>query len=85
MRVGTTKLSSKGQVVIPVEVKRAAGFGEGETLLAVALGDSVLLKRVSGESFAATVRPIWRLVRRLGLTQEDVHALIQEARSEDRS
>jgi AbrB family looped-hinge helix DNA binding protein len=85
MRIGTTKLSSKSQVVIPAEVKRAAGFSEGETLLAVAVGDSVLLKRVSSESFAETVRPIWRHVRKLGLTQEYVDTLIEEARSKSRS
>lgn len=85
MQVGTTKLSSKSQVVIPAEVRRAAGFTEGETLLAVAVGDSVLLKRVQSESFAATVRPIWRQMRKLGLTQEDVENLVQEARSKSRS
>jgi len=37
MEASTTKVSFKGQVVIPVNVRRAAGLKEGEKVLAIAL------------------------------------------------
>jgi AbrB family looped-hinge helix DNA binding protein len=37
VEASTTKVSSKGQVVIPKNVRKAAGLKEGEKLLAIAI------------------------------------------------
>ena len=79
--VATTKMSSKGQVVIPVNVRRAAKLKEGEKVLAIAFNDTVILKKITDTTFEETVKPIWARVRKLGLTEEDVNALIQEAKT----
>ncbi len=81
MEASTTRVSSKGQVVIPVSVRKAAGLKKGEKVLAIAFGDTVVLKRVVDESFEETVKPIWARVRQLGLTEADVNALIEEAKT----
>jgi AbrB family looped-hinge helix DNA binding protein len=80
VEASTTKVSSKGQVVIPVNVRKAAGLKKGEKILAIALGDTVVLKRIVDRTFEETVKPVWDRVRRIGLTEEDVDALIQEAK-----
>ncbi len=85
MEASTTKVSSKGQVVIPLSVRRAAGIREGERLLAIALGDTILLKKVVDKTFEETVKPIWGRVRRIGLTEEDVDAIIREAKAQSGS
>ena len=84
MEASTTKVSSKGQVVIPVNVRKAAGFEEGERLLAIAIDDTVVLKRINDRTFEDTVKPVWDRVRQLGLLEDDVDALIEEAKTSRR-
>ncbi|HLE74808.1 MAG TPA: AbrB/MazE/SpoVT family DNA-binding domain-containing protein [Candidatus Bathyarchaeia archaeon] len=85
VEASTTKVSSKGQVVIPVNVRKAAGLKKGEKLLAIAFDDTVVLKRIVDRTFEETVKPIWDRVRRMGLTEEDVDALIQKAKTKGSS
>lgn len=84
MEASTTKVSSKGQVVIPLSVRRKAGIKEGERLLAIAVDDMIVLKRIVDKTFEETVKPIWDRVRQMGLTEEDVDAIIEEAKAQSR-
>ena len=43
--IAITKLSSKGQIVIPVEMR--GNFSEGEKLLIIKNGEQLILKKVS--------------------------------------
>ena len=81
MEASTTKVSSKGQVVIPTNVRKAADIKKGQKLLAVALGDVIILKKIFDKTFEETVKPIWVRVRQIGLTEEDINALIEEAKA----
>jgi AbrB family looped-hinge helix DNA binding protein len=45
VEASTTKVSSKGQVVIPANVRKAASLKKGEILLAIAVDDMVVLKK----------------------------------------
>jgi AbrB family looped-hinge helix DNA binding protein len=85
VEASTTKVSSKGQVVIPANVRKAASLKKGEKLLAIAVGDTVVLKKVVDKSFEETLKPVWSRVRRMGLSEEDIGALIEEARTEGSS
>lgn len=85
MRAATTRVSSKGQVVIPEAVKRAAGVREGEDLLVVAIGDTIVMKKLSAVTFEEVARPVWRTVKAMGLTGEDLDELIEEAKTQARS
>ena len=85
MEASTTKVSSKGQIVIPANVRKAASLKKGERILAIAIDDTVVLKKIVDKSFEETMKPVWDRVRRMGLTEEDVNALIDEARAQDSS
>jgi len=85
MEASTTKVSSKGQVVIPANVRKAASLKKGEKILAIAIGDMVVLKKIVDKSFEETMMPVWKRVRQLGLSEEDIGALIEEARTESSS
>lgn len=85
MEASTTKVSSKGQVVIPANVRRAASLKKGEKILAIAIDDTVVLKKIVDKSFKETLKPVWERVRQMGLSEEDVNALIEEARSQGSS
>jgi len=85
LRAATTKVSSKGQVVIPEAVKRAAKVREGEELLVVAIGDTIIMKKLSAVTFEEVARPVWRTVKAMGLTGEELEELIEEAKAQARS
>ena len=79
----TTRLSSKGQVVIPEEVRKALGLEPGARFLGLGDGDVVIGKRIDapapGEvrALAAKVR---RQARRAGVKPVDVRKAIRDAR-----
>lgn len=85
MRAATTRVSSKGQVVIPEAVRKAANVREGEDLLVVAIGDTIVMKKLSAMTFEEVARPIWQVVKAIGLSGEDLDELIEEAKTEGRS
>lgn len=73
--LSTTKLSSKGQVVIPEDVRKALGLEAGAKFVVMGDGDVVILKRIT-----APVRGEFRVLaskarsqaRRAGLKPADV-------------
>ena len=71
--------------MIPEIVKKAAGVREGEDLLVVAIGDTIVMKKLSALTFREVAKPIWRTVRAMGLSGEDLDELIEEAKTQARS
>jgi bifunctional DNA-binding transcriptional regulator/antitoxin component of YhaV-PrlF toxin-antitoxin module len=71
--------------VIPENVRKAAGVHEGENLLVVAIGDTIVMKKLSAVTFEEVARPIWRTVRAMGLSGEELDELIEEAKTQARS
>jgi bifunctional DNA-binding transcriptional regulator/antitoxin component of YhaV-PrlF toxin-antitoxin module len=71
--------------VIPEAVKKAAGVRRGEELLVVAIGDTIVMKKLSAMSFDEVVKPIWRTVKAMGLSGEELDELIEEAKTQTRS
>ena len=68
MEASTTKVSSKGQIVIPANVRKAASLKKGEKILAIAIAidDTVVLKKIVDKSFEETLKPVWKRVRQMG-------------------
>jgi hypothetical protein len=58
---------------------------EGEDLLVVAIGDTIVMKKLSAVTFEEVARPIWRTVRAMGLSGDDLDELIDEAKAHTRS
>lgn len=85
MIAGTTRLSSRGQVVIPEPVRRAVKLREGEQLLVVAIGDAIVMKKLASVTFEEVTRPIWRTVKEMGLSGDEVDELIEKAKTVARS
>jgi AbrB family looped-hinge helix DNA binding protein len=85
VEASTTKVSSKGQVVIPANVRKAASLRKGEKILAIAIDDTVVLKKIVDKSFEETMKPVWNRVRRMGLAEQDIDAIIEEARAKNSS
>ncbi|WP_048148662.1 AbrB/MazE/SpoVT family DNA-binding domain-containing protein [Palaeococcus ferrophilus] len=73
------RVSSKGQVVIPKEVRERLGIKEGEYLLLVQEGDLILMKKLDID-VEEILREGERLARKLGITRGDVERAIREVR-----
>lgn len=81
--VATTRLSSKGQVVIPEDVRKALGLEVGAQFVVMGDGDTVLLKRISVPSKSELRVMLGRIrtqARRSGLKPSDVKDAIRRTR-----
>ena len=83
MEVNVTKVSSRGQVVIPREIRSSLGLREGAGLLVFKVGDSIVLKSASITGLAETegnLKALRKRIKRLGITRKDVESEIREVR-----
>lgn len=81
--LATTRLSSKGQVVIPEEVRKRLGLKVGVQFVVVGDGDVVILKVVSPPSkreFSTLLSRARRQARKAGLKPSDIEAAIKKVR-----
>jgi len=81
--LATTKMSSKGQVVIPEEIRRELGLDAGTQFIVVGEDDVVILKMVrapSMQDFDRLVRKARAQAKSAGLKRSDIAAAISEVR-----
>ena len=79
----TTKLSSKGQVVIPEEVRRTLGLNEGDQFLVIGQGDAVILKTITPpkiEEFQELLSQARAEGRKARIRKADLKSAIARAR-----
>jgi AbrB family looped-hinge helix DNA binding protein len=84
VKPATTKLSSRGQVVIPEEIRNRLGLEPGAQFVVVAEGDVVVLKALKPPrmaDFKALLDQARASAEEAGLSPEDVESAIREARS----
>lgn len=80
----TTKMSSKGQVVIPEEVRHALGLKAGAKFVVVGEGDVVILKVVTPPSmsdFDDIIQEARRQARHAGMKRSDVASALKAVRA----
>ena len=83
MEDNVTKVSSRGQVVIPKVIRRSLGLQKGTGLLVFKIGDSIVLKSpgiAPDKAVETNLKAIRKKIRRLGITREDVEAEIKQLR-----
>lgn len=79
----TTKLSSRGQVVIPEEIRNRLGLKPGARFVVLGEGDVVILKVIHTPDMAEfdeLVDRARKAAREAGLTEADVEEAIRESR-----
>ncbi len=75
----TTKMSSKGQVVIPEGIRKRLGLKAGAQFVVVGEKDVVILKSItppSMEDFDALIIEARRQARKAGMKRSDIAAAI---------
>lgn len=86
VNIATTKMSSKGQVVIPIHMRKA--IKAGDTLLVIENNDSILLKRADDLDkkfeedleFARRTKEAWKQIDAGKFIQMDAKDFIKEMR-----
>jgi len=79
----TTKMSSKGQVVIPEEVRKRLGLKAGSQFVVVGDKDTVILKVVappSMDDLDHLIKEAQKQARQAGLKQSDISGAITRVR-----
>jgi AbrB family looped-hinge helix DNA binding protein len=79
----TTKMSSKGQVVIPEEIRKRLGLGEGVQFLVLGEGDVIILKCLSTPSmkdFDRLVNKARKQAKSTGMKKSDITRALREHR-----
>lgn len=79
--LATTKMSSKGQVVIPEDIRKRLGFKAGSQFVVVGDNDVVILKAISPpsmEEFDALIAKARKQARQAGI--DEVNLWQQERR-----
>ncbi len=90
MDIDITKMSSRGQVVIPQAIRENKGLKNGERFLVFDSDDSIILKRVQNleskkdlDEFEKTFLSTWKTAKKRGITRKDVAEEIRAYRKED--
>jgi len=81
--VATTKMSSRGQVVIPEGIRRRLGLRAGSQFVVVGEKDTVILKAISSPTLAdfdELMSEARKQARQAGIKRSDIVAAIREAR-----
>jgi len=84
MALELTRLSGKGQVVIPTEVRRKMGLKEGTKFLVVGLDDVIVLRRLELSEEKVRLKKLLTQARfsakTHGLSEREVERLIHVVR-----
>jgi AbrB family looped-hinge helix DNA binding protein len=81
--VRTTKMSSKGQVVIPEEIRERLGLKPGSQFVVVGDKDTVILKSISPPSmneFDELIAEARKQARQVGMKRADIDAAVVAVR-----
>ena len=79
----TTKMSSKGQVVIPEDIRSKLGLKSGARFMVLGDKDVVILKTItqpSMEEFDQIIKKANLQAKKAGLTENDIQDAISKAR-----
>jgi AbrB family looped-hinge helix DNA binding protein len=82
--IATTRMSSKGQVVIPETIRKRLNLKEGVQFVVVGEGDVVILKAISAperESFEVLIQQARQQAKEAGLERADIAKAVSKARS----
>lgn len=84
--IATTKMSSKGQVVIPEEVRKRLGLEPGTQFVVIGDKEAVVLKKLtppSMDEFDELISTARRQARKAGMKKADIQKAVAKVWSKD--
>jgi AbrB family looped-hinge helix DNA binding protein len=84
MEVELTKISEKGQVVIPSGLRKEMGIKKSDKFLVFGEGNTLILKKIEPtslkNSLSELTRPLQKVISEEGFTKEDLRKAIKNVR-----
>ena len=74
------KISARGQIAIPAEIRREMDLQEGQRVLFVLENDTLIIKKVTTQTFAQITKPLKEAAKKVGLQEKDVSEMVQQFR-----
>ena len=85
MQVELTRISEKGQVVIPSSLRKEMGIKKSDQFIIFGEGGTVILKKIEKpaikKTFEEMSRPLQKAAKQAGLTKEDIKKAIKDVRN----
>ena len=79
-----TRLSGKGQVVIPTEMRRRMGLSEGTKFLVIGLEDTIILRKLQVSEEKLRLKQLLAetrvSVKKQGLSEREIERLVHAVR-----
>ena len=88
MNANIITVTSKGQIAIPVSIRKELSIESGDKLVAYTYGDCIMLKVLKVpeyEQFLAMVKEAQEWAQSVGLKEEDVNTFIKDYRKKKRN
>ena len=79
-----TKMSSKGQIVVPKQLRKLLGLNEGEIFAIFGDNDTIILKRIempSKDEFESLLQWGQKYAKKKGIKRKDVMKAVEDVRS----
>jgi AbrB family looped-hinge helix DNA binding protein len=80
----TTKMTTKGQVVIPERIRKAMKLSAGNQFVVVAQNDVLIFKTITPpalDEFKELIKKVRTQARAAGMKRSDIHDAIKAARA----
>ena len=87
MSIDVLTVSSKGQIVLPAEMRKRLSIGSGTKLAAYAAGDVIMLKPITiptEQDFSERLDEARKWAASVGYQESDVNDIIKEVRRKKR-
>lgn len=88
MAVGMTRLSERGQIVIPNEMRKRMGLKEGTRFVVMGLDDTIVLRRLELSQEKIRLKKLLEKSRKkaksVGFTEKEIEKLVQSVRKVNR-
>ncbi len=84
MQVELTRISEKGQIVIPSSLRKEMGIKKSDQFMIFGEDGTVILKKIEKsaiqKSFDEIATPLRKAAKQVGLTREDVKRALKDVR-----
>jgi len=88
MAVDMTRLSERGQIVIPNEMRKRMGLKEGTRFVVMGLDDTIVLRRLELSEEKIRLKKLLEKSRKkaknVGFTEKEIEKLVQAVRKVNR-
>jgi AbrB family looped-hinge helix DNA binding protein len=74
------KISTRGQIAIPSEIRREMDLKEGSRVLFALIGDSLIIRKMNTETFKEITKPFKEAARKAGMKEKEVDKIIHDMR-----